>query len=257
MGVRWLKWLEREFTDRKVRGSKPTSASRLPLSRLRRPDSNPALVLPSGGMAARHRKKYKYVEARTVRLLGQCTGYLSSIWEKTFSIQLLSSENRPGKQARFRIALVWPRVAYASRPTSSKGSSRTTTRTVGTSQGRSNNDLAAKYESHCEETKLLWPLLSPWMGSPKQNKSMIRDIVRQGAAAPAIALVHLETKTKKGDCNASTNHSVVTRFRCLAAMPPKESTRVEILLGCPSLETGKVRGREIGFESRAFRSLID
>ncbi|KAG5446508.1 hypothetical protein CSKR_101471 [Clonorchis sinensis] len=52
----WLKWLEREFTDRKVRGSNPTSASRLPLSRLGQPGSISALVLPSGGMAARHRK---------------------------------------------------------------------------------------------------------------------------------------------------------------------------------------------------------
>ncbi|KAG5452465.1 hypothetical protein CSKR_110233 [Clonorchis sinensis] len=55
-GARWLKWLERELTDRKVRGSNPTSASRLPLSRLGQPGSIPALVLPSGGMAARHRK---------------------------------------------------------------------------------------------------------------------------------------------------------------------------------------------------------
>ncbi|KER24768.1 hypothetical protein T265_07654 [Opisthorchis viverrini] len=49
-------WLERELTDRKVHGSNPTSASRLPLSRLRQPDSIPAHVLPSGDMAARHRK---------------------------------------------------------------------------------------------------------------------------------------------------------------------------------------------------------
>ncbi|KAG5455066.1 hypothetical protein CSKR_104572, partial [Clonorchis sinensis] len=48
--------LERERTDRKVRGSNPTSASRLPLSRLGQPGSIPALVLPSGGMATRHRK---------------------------------------------------------------------------------------------------------------------------------------------------------------------------------------------------------
>ncbi|KAG5442809.1 hypothetical protein CSKR_112272 [Clonorchis sinensis] len=56
IGARWLKWLEREFTDRKVRGSNLTSASRLPLSRHGQPSSVPALVLPSGGMAARHRK---------------------------------------------------------------------------------------------------------------------------------------------------------------------------------------------------------
>ncbi|KER33032.1 hypothetical protein T265_00943 [Opisthorchis viverrini] len=55
-GARWPKWLEREFTNRKVRGSNPTSATRLPLSRLGQPGSIPALLLPSGGMAARHRK---------------------------------------------------------------------------------------------------------------------------------------------------------------------------------------------------------
>ncbi|KAG5455178.1 hypothetical protein CSKR_112105 [Clonorchis sinensis] len=54
--ARWLKWLERELTDRKVRGSNPTSASRLPLSRLGQPGSIPGLVLPSVGMAARYRK---------------------------------------------------------------------------------------------------------------------------------------------------------------------------------------------------------
>ncbi|KAG5455238.1 hypothetical protein CSKR_106460 [Clonorchis sinensis] len=53
---RWLRWLEREFTDRKVRGSNPTSACRLPLSRLGHAGSIPALVLLSDGMAAGHRK---------------------------------------------------------------------------------------------------------------------------------------------------------------------------------------------------------
>ncbi|KAG5444076.1 hypothetical protein CSKR_104237 [Clonorchis sinensis] len=56
VGARRPKWLERELTDRKVRGSNPTSASRLPLSRLGQPGSIPALVQPSGGMAVRHRK---------------------------------------------------------------------------------------------------------------------------------------------------------------------------------------------------------
>ncbi|KAG5447756.1 hypothetical protein CSKR_106792 [Clonorchis sinensis] len=39
-----------------VRGSNPTSASRLPLSRLGQPHSIPTLMLPSGSMTARHRK---------------------------------------------------------------------------------------------------------------------------------------------------------------------------------------------------------
>ncbi|KER24479.1 hypothetical protein T265_07846 [Opisthorchis viverrini] len=54
--ARWLKWLEPESADRKVRGSNPTSATRLPLFRLGQPGSISALVLPSGSMAARHRK---------------------------------------------------------------------------------------------------------------------------------------------------------------------------------------------------------
>ncbi|KAG5446221.1 hypothetical protein CSKR_112499 [Clonorchis sinensis] len=51
----WM-WLEREFTDRKVRSSNLTSASQLPLSRVGQPGSIPALVLHSGSRAARHRK---------------------------------------------------------------------------------------------------------------------------------------------------------------------------------------------------------
>ncbi|KAG5453448.1 TAR DNA-binding protein 43 [Clonorchis sinensis] len=51
--ARWLKWSER---DRKVRGSNPTSASRLPLSRLGQPGSIPALVFPSGGKATKRQK---------------------------------------------------------------------------------------------------------------------------------------------------------------------------------------------------------
>ncbi|KAG5441520.1 hypothetical protein CSKR_109765 [Clonorchis sinensis] len=46
LGARWPKWLEREFTDWKVRGSNQASASRLPLSRLGQPGSIPALMQP-------------------------------------------------------------------------------------------------------------------------------------------------------------------------------------------------------------------
>ncbi|KAG5452618.1 Alpha-ketoglutarate-dependent dioxygenase alkB 6 [Clonorchis sinensis] len=49
-------WLESEFIYRMVCGSNLTSASRLPLSRLEQPGSIPALVLPSGDTAIRHRK---------------------------------------------------------------------------------------------------------------------------------------------------------------------------------------------------------
>ncbi|KAG5454379.1 hypothetical protein CSKR_107239 [Clonorchis sinensis] len=73
---RWTTWLERELTDRKISGSKPTSPSRLPLSRLGQPDSIPALVLPSGGMAARHRKG---VTAERFSLVSRPGSRLSSV----------------------------------------------------------------------------------------------------------------------------------------------------------------------------------
>ncbi|KAG5452561.1 Phosphatidylinositol N-acetylglucosaminyltransferase subunit A [Clonorchis sinensis] len=52
----FAQWLEREFTDQMVRGSSPTSASRLPLFRLGHPGSIPSLVIRSGDMAIGHRK---------------------------------------------------------------------------------------------------------------------------------------------------------------------------------------------------------
>ncbi|KAG5448873.1 hypothetical protein CSKR_109577, partial [Clonorchis sinensis] len=58
VGTKWIKWLESEFTDWKVRGLSPTFASRLALSRLGQPGSIPALILPLGGVAARHRKSF-------------------------------------------------------------------------------------------------------------------------------------------------------------------------------------------------------
>ncbi|KER23690.1 hypothetical protein T265_08496 [Opisthorchis viverrini] len=51
--ARWPKWLKREFTDYRVRGSNLTSAFRLPLTMFGRPGSIPALVQPSGGMACK------------------------------------------------------------------------------------------------------------------------------------------------------------------------------------------------------------
>ncbi|KER30853.1 hypothetical protein T265_02784 [Opisthorchis viverrini] len=64
MGSRWLKWLEHESNYQKVRGSNPTSAILLPLSRLGRPGSIPALVPLSCGMAARHRN-YESIKETT------------------------------------------------------------------------------------------------------------------------------------------------------------------------------------------------
>ncbi|KAG5449348.1 hypothetical protein CSKR_108412 [Clonorchis sinensis] len=77
VGARCLKWLERESTDLKVRGSSPASASRLPLSRFGQPGSILALVLPSGGIAVRHRKGAA-AERRTIHLSQCFLGFLSA-----------------------------------------------------------------------------------------------------------------------------------------------------------------------------------
>ncbi|KER25588.1 hypothetical protein T265_06990 [Opisthorchis viverrini] len=55
-GPNQVAWLEREFIDRKVRGSNSTSASRLPLSRLERPGSIREPMPHLCGVAVRHRK---------------------------------------------------------------------------------------------------------------------------------------------------------------------------------------------------------
>ncbi|KER28282.1 hypothetical protein T265_04880 [Opisthorchis viverrini] len=58
------------------------------------------------------------------------------------------------------------------------------------SQRRSNNGLAAKYESHYQQTQLRWSLPSSWMRTPRRATSMSRDMVRHGPVAPSMALVH-------------------------------------------------------------------
>ncbi|KAG5451319.1 hypothetical protein CSKR_109312 [Clonorchis sinensis] len=54
-------WLEHEFTDQKFRGSNPTSASQLLLSRPEQPGSSSALMFPSDGMAVGY---WKYAAAK-------------------------------------------------------------------------------------------------------------------------------------------------------------------------------------------------
>ncbi|KAG5450410.1 tRNA-specific adenosine deaminase 2 [Clonorchis sinensis] len=93
LGARWPKWLERESTDRKVRGSNPASASRLPLSRLGQPGSILALVLPSGGMAARHRKG-----ATAERFF-----MLVTVRDKYFGAATVNGEDKAGSVMHFEL----------------------------------------------------------------------------------------------------------------------------------------------------------
>ncbi|KAG5454893.1 AAA ATPase midasin [Clonorchis sinensis] len=90
LGARWPQSLEREFTDRTVRGSNPTSASRLPMSRLGQPGSIPGLVQPSGGMAVRHRKDATAERLFCFSLYSLvCCYHTRSVFNSPFYIDLL------------------------------------------------------------------------------------------------------------------------------------------------------------------------
>ncbi|KAG5449526.1 hypothetical protein CSKR_111834 [Clonorchis sinensis] len=90
-------WLESEFTDWKICGSNPTSASRLPLSRLGQPSSIPALVFPSGGMVVRHRKgaiveQPVFIDVISLAKSVGCLAvglFVVSLWAKSNSIDQL------------------------------------------------------------------------------------------------------------------------------------------------------------------------
>ncbi|KER25299.1 hypothetical protein T265_07234 [Opisthorchis viverrini] len=122
---KWLKWLEREFTDRKVRGSNPTSATRLLLSRLGRHGSIPALVPPSCGMAARHRKGatterllfyYSFAQATVLKKRSKCRGRVqtTNLPVSKFAPQPVSHLKPPKAYPRFQYPPDWPLRGHTS-----------------------------------------------------------------------------------------------------------------------------------------------
>ncbi|KER20800.1 hypothetical protein T265_10738 [Opisthorchis viverrini] len=80
--------------------------------------------------------------------------------------------------------------------------------------------------------------------------------------APSMALVH---PSYRFHCMARSSdeevewpgdlRSTASPFRCLAVIPPEESTKAQVMSGCPSLD-GRSRDAEAGFEPRTFRSLV-
>ncbi|KAG5442314.1 Tubulin-specific chaperone C [Clonorchis sinensis] len=194
LGVRWLKWLEREFTDRKVRGSNPTrSASRLPLSRLGQPGSSPALVLPLGGMAARHRKGVTAEQYRRLQLTTSCADPPSRMRWPEFTDRKVSK-----LKPAFASQLLLSRLGQ---PVSIPALMRS-------SGGMAYSRLREKLDRCLADLQLREEVLR---NSDRNNR-----------------VVGVQKK----------NHSVVTPFRCLAAMPPKGSTRAGILPVCPNLDRG-------------------
>ncbi|KER26342.1 hypothetical protein T265_14023, partial [Opisthorchis viverrini] len=96
LGSEMTQWLKRKFTDRMVRGS--TSASQLPLSSVVQPGSIPALVLLSGGTAARRQKRvtaerffsFYWHDIRDIAVYFHEENYSQSCWKLFESPQPVS-----------------------------------------------------------------------------------------------------------------------------------------------------------------------
>ncbi|KAG5453780.1 hypothetical protein CSKR_113836 [Clonorchis sinensis] len=96
--ARWLKWLECEFTDLKVHGSNPTSASRLPLSRLGQLGSIPAHVAENSPTANdRFRPSWDSSDRRSPRVsvnLMFCLSPNSTDFDKYTHLQISLEASR-------------------------------------------------------------------------------------------------------------------------------------------------------------------
>ncbi|KAG5442659.1 Phospholipase A-2-activating protein, partial [Clonorchis sinensis] len=207
----------------KVRGSNPTSASRLPLSRLGQPGSNAALVLPSGGMAARHRKG---VTAGRIIVIIIRWCLAMDFGEIISHLQLTGCARSPLLEQPGSIpALVQPSGGMSVRHR----------------KGATAERFFLLFRTHDQHSyDILLDKSTSRIGSelsPRNNvvaTEQFRDALQGG----------IFTKC----C------SVVRRFRCPSAMPPEGSTRARILPGFPSLDTGS-REAEVGIEPRTLRSV--
>ncbi|KAG5454445.1 Heteroproteinous nuclear ribonucleoprotein L, partial [Clonorchis sinensis] len=243
----WLKWLERERTDRKVRGSNPTrSASRLPLSRLGQPGSIPALVLPSGGMAARHRKSAT-AERYTAILTGACCHVPAS--RNTFSPSSSSSLRSP-PDLLYRLSTVTglekvlmceeykngriegpPSRLIAQR----LERERTDRKVRGSNPTRSASRLPLSRLGQPGSIPAL-VLPSGGMAARQAGRGGAERTDRQAAVTqcngPAVLFAFLDLLAKK-------NCSAVAPFRCLTAMPHEGWDTARL----PKPRQGKSRGR--------------
>ncbi|KER27374.1 hypothetical protein T265_13809, partial [Opisthorchis viverrini] len=187
-----------------------TSAYRLPLCRLRQPDSVPALVPSSGGMAARHRKGdtatvvTKHETARGTEKTHQyCEVIVLQNTEKSFGpVGIL-----------FRcLSAMPPKVSTIVEMLSGCRS-----------LDNSNRDTDVGFELRSG----LAPELQRDMPSPPT--SGIPFWVEGCSDDPTTCYRAVASGCRE-------NRSAVVPFWCLTAMPPEGSTRAGILPGCPSLD---------------------
>ncbi|KER33594.1 hypothetical protein T265_00491 [Opisthorchis viverrini] len=243
-GTRWLGWLEREATDRKVRGSNLTSASRLSLSRLRQPGSILAIVLPSGGVTAWHRKGV--TSGRLSCCLSSPLVRLSMVKDRPYTrVKLQGIENiwihnqlfcsgtvncvapeRIHKIHQVVVIIIIDSMTSVFNTDASMPYSRD-----------SFESLIVKKRVKCLQPGTVRIRRSPsWKASSTDSTQAFRDLLHTPLPSRA----------------TMDNRSAVTLFRCLAAMPPGGSKRARILPGCPSLVKGS-READVEIEPRTFR----
>ncbi|KER19167.1 hypothetical protein T265_11967 [Opisthorchis viverrini] len=229
--VRWPKWLEREFTDRKVRGSNPNSASRLPLSRLGQPGSIPAFVLPSGGMAARHRKGA--TAERFSFLFCTCTEK-----SKVFELICKLGKGSYGSVFKARYKATGGIVAIKKVPVDSDLTD--IVKEISIMQQCDSPFIVKCYGSLFDSQDL-------WICMEYCGAGSIADIMRlrgkaleerEIATVLQYSLRGLDYLHQSFNNNNSNNCSAVTPFRCLDAIPPGKSTGAGILPGRPGLDRG-------------------
>ncbi|KER30007.1 hypothetical protein T265_13269, partial [Opisthorchis viverrini] len=197
-GARCLNWLEREFTDQKVRGSNPTCASRLPLSRLGQPGSILVLVPFSGSMAAR---RWKGITAKLLR----DDSPEASLLQSTVTPFRCLAVMLPEGSMRAGILPGCPRLDEGSREAEVRGSNLTSA-------------------SRLPFSKL---------GQPGSIPALV---------LPSGGMAARHRKCATAERFISTEDGSEAPFRCLTAMPPKGSTRAA-RLSKPRQGKSRRRGR--------------
>ncbi|KER29088.1 hypothetical protein T265_04182 [Opisthorchis viverrini] len=222
-------WLGREFTNQYVRGSNPNSASRLLLPRLGQPGSIAALVLPSGGTAARKRNGVTAERVDWLHLQNETP------------IEILKSARTNDNASIYFTACI-------QKCTPSGAVSRQHSGQMDQSNYRFKISLGTHLPQH---TNRGWF----FFGGPDTAVGLVSVHHQIG---PGLADDNKQRNGRQFDhllshLTTPWIRSAVARFRGLTAMPPEGCTRAERLPGCPSLDRGS-READVGFEPWTCRS---
>ncbi|GAA53379.1 cystathionine beta-synthase [Clonorchis sinensis] len=205
-------WLKREFTDRNVRGSNPTSASRILLSRLGQPDSIPALVLVAWQLS-------------TERVLQLNTGQIDAMYRLANGRRHLDSSRFAQPLYVYNHNTYKPKSAFPQtfRPKISKDVVELIGNTplVRLNRIPQSEGLECEFLAKCE-------FLNP-AGSVKDRIAcrMIEEAERKGVLKPGDTLIE-PTSGNTGLGLALV--AAIRGYRCIIVMPEKMSQEKEYML---------------------------